>query len=255
MSMFSRQAYPRIMALRATSAGSWAILVSTLFAAALSSPPSWVVLVGACAFLVWIATAPCAISSFFVGMKRNLREQFARTRTTYVPWDVVRLAKKMNAPIPRQLKVITSNRTNAGTDGFTLLITSAMERELLTSAGKAVIAHELAHAKSRHSLKKALVVVVAGTVAWLFGEQFWALHEAIGIIMGVAAFLTLISFASPLVSRRMEYDADALASAVVGSRTMATTLQSLVPSERWDIESDSHPSIQARVQRLRRIGD
>ncbi|MDE2837610.1 MAG: M48 family metalloprotease [Chloroflexota bacterium] len=163
---------------------------------------------------------------------------------------MVGLARMMNSPIPREVQVSASNKLNAATDGFTLFITSGMERELLTSTGETTIAHELAHAQYHHSSKTSAVLAALVGVACLIGAPFSVLHILAAAVMGTLAFLTLTAFVLPLISRRMEYDADAKAAAVFGLGAMIATLQSLVPSEKWDLESDSHPSIRARVRRL-----
>ena len=156
----------------------------------------------------------------------------------------------MNSPIPREVQVIASSKLNAATDGFTLVITSGLERELLTSTGQTIIAHELAHAGYRHSVKTLVAVAALGVVACLPGAPFTAIHDWAAAVMGTLAFLTLMAFVLPLISRQMEYDADAKAATVFGPRAVITTLQSLVPSDKWDLESDSHPSVRARVRRL-----
>ena len=255
MGMFYRQAYSRIMALRATSAGSWAILVCTLFAAALGNPPSWITLVGGCAVFVWMATAPGTIMSYFAGMNWKLNWRMTQGSTIPTPWSVVRLARTMGAPIPCQVQVVASDQLNAATDGTTLFMTSAMERESLTRSGENIIAHELGHVKSGHPRKRTQVVIAVAVVSLLFGAPFLAVHEIMSAVMGVLAFLTLMALVSPLASRQMEYDADAEAAVVGGRTAMIAALLWLAPSEKWDLESDSHPSIQARVQRLRDAAD
>ena len=249
MGMYSPSTYARIIALRATNIASLGTWMCVVYLAPFN-PPGFAVLVGACALLIWIVTTPCAIRSFLPGIKQNFRLRFARKQTTYTPWSVVRLARMMNSPIPREVQVSASSKLNAATDDFTLFMTSGLERELLTSIGETTIAHELAHAEYRHSFKTLVAVVALAVVACLLGAPFSAIHDLAAAVMGMLAFLTLTAFVSPLISRQMEYDADAKAATVFGPRAMITTLQSLVPSEKWDLESDSHPSIRARVRRL-----
>ena len=112
------------------------------------------------------------------------------------------------------------------------------------------IAHELAHAAGHHSTKTLAVVAALAVIACLFGAPFSAIHYLATAAMGALAFLTLTAFVFRLVSRQMEYDADAKAATVFGPGAMIATLQFLVPSEQWGLESDSHPSIRARVRRL-----
>ena len=196
-------------------------------------------------------TVPYVIVLYITSIKLDFRWLLARKRTRRTPTSLTRLAKEMGAPLPRRTMLVTMDRPNAGTDGTTLFITSGMEPYLCTSVGEAVLAHELAHAKLRHHVKHLLVVEAVLLIAYLFGAQIWPLQNQIGAAMGVLAFLTLGAFVFPWVSRRMEYDADALACKVVGPTAMIGVLKVLVPTERWALESDSHPSAKARTQRLR----
>ncbi len=131
------------MALRTVSAGSLLVVMCALLTAPFI-PPSLTPVVAGCA-LTWMLTAPMVTALSVTSIKLDLRSLFARTRTTYTPWIVVRLAKRMGAPVPRKVQVVTSDRLNAATNGITLFITSAMEPELLTRTGEGAIAHELAH--------------------------------------------------------------------------------------------------------------
>ena len=119
-----------------------------------------------------------------------------------------------------------------------------------TSIGEAILAHELAHAKLGHFIKHLLAVAAVTNVSWLFAAQLSALGDATGAVVGVLAFITLQAFLIPLVSRKMEYDADALAVKVVEPSAMIEALKTVVPRERWELESDSHPSVRARIQKL-----
>ena len=48
-----------------------------------------------------------------------------RSDANYIySWSVVRLARMMNSPIPREVQISASNELNAATDDFTLFITS-----------------------------------------------------------------------------------------------------------------------------------
>ena len=146
--------------------------------------------------------------------------------------------------------MVAIDKPNAGINGTTLFITTGFEPYIGTNFGEAILAHELAHAKLRHFIKHALVVVGIATVSLVFTGQISALDDVTGLVVCVSAFTTLLAFVSPLVLRKMEYEADALAVKVVEPSAMIGALKAMVPAEEWDHESDSHPSVKARIQRL-----
>ena len=199
----------------------------------------------------WMLTMPWVFLQSISSCKPNLRWFLARKRTRETPRIVKTLAKEMGVSVPHRTKLVAMDKVNAATNGRTLFITNAFEPYLCTSIGEAVLAHELAHMKGRHNEKTLLVLIALLLISYLFAAQFAAIHSLIGIIMGVLAFLTLFVFVLPLVSRAMEYEADSLASKVVGPAAMMRALETFVPTERLVLESDTHPSASARIERLR----
>ena len=246
--MFTQQAYTWLTALRAISAVSLIVLICALLAEPYN-PLTLTTAVAVCT-LTWMLTAPWVAILYVAGIKLNLDWLLARKWTRRTPPSLARLSRAMGAPLPRRTKLVAIDKANAATDGTTLFITRGFEPYLGTSVGEAVLAHELAHMKSGHGLKHSLLIGAVLFSSWQFGAQFWAFHDVIGVAMGGFAFLTLGAFLFPLASRRMEYDADALACRVVEPAVMISALEILVPAERWVLESDSHPSVKARIQRL-----
>lgn len=126
----------------------------------------------------------------------------------------------------------------------------------------ALIAHELAHIRLRHLLKRSLIGG-AGACAWLGGilamrtvlglPLNWVLGLLLGMPLGLVLWLQWLS-------RRQEYEADALAVRTIGES--GPLIQGLIwleeitaplgvqSSSRLNNLFSGHPSVQERVSRL-----
>ena len=241
-----------VSVVRAISAGCFAIVMGALIINPYDPLGVITAFASVCA-AVWMFTAPGIALHYLSGFELGFGRPWTRKRTQPNPPVLSKLAKAMNAPLPHQTKLVPIDKPNAATNGTTLFITRGLEPYLEGCEGEAVLAHELAHAKLQHHNKDTLVVMGVGLIAYLFGAQFWEAHAFMGWFMGVLAFLTLGAVVFPFVSRRMEYDADALASTVVGPTSMIGALTTLVPRDKWAKESDSHPSVEARIRSLQSL--
>ena len=252
MNKFSKATYVWVMRVRAMSVGSLSFLMFALLADQYVPDPwrAYLVIGVTVGAAIWLLTAPSLTLLLFAGLRLDPRLFWARRRPLSTLPALTALAMRMHAPLPRTVKVVPTGKVNAGINGHSLFITKGLEPYLSTSVGEAILAHELAHAKYWHTYSLSFVVSVVGALSWLFGAQFWPSHNAIGLVMGALAFATLLAVAFPLVSRKMEYDADAKAAEIVGSDAMIAALKFIVSAEDWSLESDSHPSIKARIQRL-----
>ena len=110
------------------------------------------------------------------------------------------------------------------------------------------MAHEMGHLAGRHGVKMAIALYltmfcIIVTVA-MIDNYSWAVL--------VAVTLTFLPVFFPLFSRHLEYDADRRAAVVVGSGTMSHALRNIVDRPSLGIESDTHPSIEKRLARLRK---
>ena len=242
----------RLSVVRAISAGCLMIVMWALVANPYDPRGVITAFVSVCA-AVWMLTAPGVAVHYVANSKPDFRRLRASKWTRKTPPSLTWLSEAMDAPLPHHTKLVVREEPNAATDGNTLYINSGLEPDISSSVGEAVLAHELAHAKLQHYMKDMLVIGAVASIAYLFSAPFWEAHAAIGTFMGLLSFLTLGAFVFPLVSRRMEYDADALASSVVGTASMIRTLEVLIPQEKWAKESDSHPSGEARVRRLQSL--
>ena len=249
LSVFTYVTYTWVTVLRALSVGSLIFVLGTI----LTEPYITTQMnIAVAAFAsIWMLTMPWAIFHSIANCRPNLRLFLARKRARATPLIVKALAKEMGVSVPHRTKLVAMDKVNAATNGTTTFITSAFEPYLYTRIGEAVLAHELAHIKRQHNSKTLLLLLALFFISYVFAAQFAAFPNLIGIIMGVLAFLTLVVFVLPLVSRSMEYEADALASKVVGPAAMISALETLVPNERLVLESDTHPSASARIQRIR----
>ena len=241
-----------MMRLRGISACSLLLVLSVLLVGHLIPVPlhPYLALGFSVISAIWMLTAPLAMFPCVAGIRPSLRYLLARKRSLRTMPILVDIAEGMGASLPKAVKVVKSDKINAGMNAKTLFITEALEPFLWTRMGRAILAHELAHGRRRHTDILSLVLTAVLAISGLFGAQFWPLHNGIGFAMGFLAFLTLLSFALPVASRKMEYDADAIACESVGPKEMIGMLKAIVPFDSRDLETDSHPSIKARIQRL-----
>lgn len=116
--------------------------------------------------------------------------------------------------------------------------------KLETAERLALAAHELTHVKKNHyfiqfaGLPFILFIFVALTLRreldWIFGLVF------------IASFCMLF----PIVSRRMEYQADAGAASKTRIDVVISQLRKTEDPKRWGRETVTHPSTNSRVNRL-----
>ena len=146
------------------------------------------------------------------------------------------------------MKVLPGPHINAAVDGDTLYVTEGLRAGLWTRMAEGVIAHEMGHLAGKHHVKMAVTLWLSFSLiivtATLIGESSW------GVLMAVA--LTILPVSLPLLSRHLEYDADRRAASVVGTEAMSHALRTIADRPQWSEESDTHPSIERRLAKLRR---
>ena len=201
--------------------------------------------------LVWVFLLPFTASRF-VGrlVPTDLRGLWKpiRPREARVPRLAIAFAKRLGARPPKVMKVQPGSDFNASVNGKTLCVTEGLRAGMWTRTAEGIMAHEMAHLAGKHSLKMTAMVycaisLIIVTIA-LIGETSW------GIVLAVA--LTIVPVFFPLLSRHLEYDADKRAATLVGSEEMAHALRTVVDRPQWGVESESHPSIEKRLARLRK---
>ena len=227
-----------------------ALALAGVFTFAISNVGEWThgILLG---IMVWILLVPFTASRFVArSIPTNVTRlwKFTRLREEQVPHFAIDLAKKLGARPPKVMKVLPGSHFNAAVDGNTLYVTEGLKGCLRTRMAVGIIAHEMGHLAGKHGLKMLAMLylttfVIMVTVA-LIGESSWS--------MVLAVALTILPVSLPLLSRHLEYDADRRGASVVGTKAMAHTLRTMVDHPEWSRESDTHPSIERRLARLRK---
>ena len=222
------------------------------FALSRSNSWDWGTYLGAA---VWIATIFLPMCAF-MGMTvpdiladiRTIRTR-GRSREERVPEVVKRVAASLGVTPPRTMKVVPGLHYGAWVDKDTLWITEGLWACSWTSAAEGMFAHEMAHLSGGHSEKKdratlGLIVLIVVVVA-LIDNFNWAVWLAVA--------LTIWPLFMPILSRRLEYGADVQGASVVGVEGMSLSLRVLAERPRWNLELDTHPSIQKRLDNLKKL--
>lgn len=201
---------------------------------------------------------------------------------------VERLAKEAKIPKPK-LYLVKINVPNAFATGRSpkkgvVAVTSGLINSLDDDEIEGVIAHEIAHIKSRDTLTSAIAATIAGAISYIAYMAWWGAMASGERRGGNALLLPLVIFA-PLaatlvrlaISRGREYKADengslfskkplSLASALekISDSVKRNPIKGNVATSHLFIvnpfKSDSlsnlfstHPSVESRVQRLKEL--
>ena len=231
----------------------WVAFLSLIaFAFSQSNGWVWSIYLGV---VIWVATIPVTMSAF---MSRSLPEKFidirslwsgGRSRGVRVPEVVERMAARLGVDPPKSMRVVPGLHLNAWVNKDTLSITEGLRSCLWTPAADGILAHEMAHLSGKDCEKKtwasvglifSIILVVV-----LIDNFSWAVWSAVA--------LTIWPLFMPLLSRRLEYKADTRAANVVGVDKMSLSLRALDERSRWNLEHDSHPSTQKRLDNLKKL--
>ena len=231
----------------------WVAFLS-LIALAFSQSNGWVwgIYLGV---VIWVATIPVTMSAF---ISRSLPDILAdirglwsgrRSREERVPEVVERMAARLGVDPPKSMRVVPGLHLNAWVNKDTLSITEGLRSCLWTSAADGILAHEMAHLSGKDCEKKTWarvgllfsIILVVG----LIDNLSWAVWSAVA--------LTIWQLFMPLLSRRLEYKADRRGANVVGVEKMTLSLRALAERSQWNLELDSHPSIQKRLDNLKKL--
>jgi heat shock protein HtpX len=174
--------------------------------------------------------------------------------------------------------------TGARRDAALVAVSTGLLRRMRRDEVEAVLAHEVSHVANGDMITLALVqgvvnafvIALSRVVGWAVDRIVFRTEEGHGPAFFVTSLVAQLIFgllASPIVfwvSRQREYRADAGAARLVGSRPMIAALERLraarpgpLPDElaafgisgggrvRW---FSTHPSIEERIDALRRLG-
>jgi heat shock protein HtpX len=149
-----------------------------------------------------------------------------------LPWFydmVARLAERAQLPMPK-VYIIDSEQPNAFATGrnpenAAVAASTGLLRQLTTEEVAGVMAHELAHVKSRDTLTMTITATIAGAIGMLANMAMFAGHSnsenrsPLGPIAGILLMI-LAPLAAMLVqmaiSRTREYEADRMGAEIAG---------------------------------------
>ncbi len=138
---------------------------------------------------------------------------------------------------------------------FRIYVTEKLLSSLNTEELLAVLAHEVAHAQKKHTLKifmgSVLIVVLEVAVA-LFLLQKAGIVDSLIIAFSTAWFVDLFF---RTLNRRLEYEADLIGAKVAGKEAMIFALKKIGEISQntgSEILSD-HPLIENRIEKLNKI--
>ena len=228
-------------------------------------------------FFMVVATV-LVLASFFSHAISKLFNQFAPLDDGSLKDKIFVLAKEADYPIVRILVMDGSKRStklNAYFTGFgkskTIVLFDTLLEKMDEEEILAVLAHEIGHAKHKHTLR-GIPIAVMLAAAMLYIAQFFVGQPSISIAFGFqdvpnVAFGLYISLfiASPLLlvanlpltarMRKFEYVADAYAAQYAGADPMISALKKLARENFSNLTphplvvklTHSHPTISQRV--------
>jgi len=150
-----------------------------------------------------------------------------------------------------------ANAYQVGLKKFRIFITERLLSALEIEEIVGILAHEVAHAQRRHTLKifagGLFITIIEITIALLLLRKA-GIVDALIIAFGVAWFVDLLLRA---VNRKFEYEADLIGARIVGRDVMISALKKMSElsnskghtSKFSEVLSD-HPSIENRIKKL-----
>lgn len=109
----------------------------------------------------------------------------------------------------------------------------------------ATLSHEFTHEKKRHFLKTFISLVFALVLTAL------TMRRGLDLTWGIT-WIALFLAIFPHMNRKFECEADAEAASRTSVEDTISSLKKVTKKEHWDRESVTHPSINKRIQNLRR---
>lgn len=186
---------------------------------------------------------------------------------------ILTLAEKMDVKVEEMVllswkKLKVANALQVGSRRFSIYLSDYLVENLTPVQVEAIVAHELAHAKKRHSLKILLLILPLLLIGMNLMLQSWIMQSdprrSFFAIAGLAFLLPGNIMVAP-IQRRFELEADALSAEIMGApEPMISALNriaelNLIPRKYprfigWGLP---HPSIETRMEKIMtiQIGD
>ncbi len=111
----------------------------------------------------------------------------------------------------------------------------------------ALIGHEVTHIKQQHHLKMLFLTMVVPallTLPLMRAGTPRIVHDVVLYAMFFMIFL--------FISWHNEYDADAGAARIAGTKNTIALLRKIAPKRQWRYESETHPSVHSRILKLKK---
>jgi Zn-dependent protease with chaperone function len=128
-----------------------------------------------------------------------------------------------------------------------IVVGDKLLQRLGDGATTALVGHEITHLKRRHHIKM-LLWTIAVPALLTFPLIVVGSPGIVYDIVFYAAFFMVFLF----VSWHNEYDADAGAARIAGTKNTISLLKKIVPKGQWRHESETHPSVRSRILKLKR---
>lgn len=144
---------------------------------------------------------------------------------------------------------LRKNFNNAYANPLTMQIVvgDKLLQRLNDGALTALVGHEITHIKRHHHIKMLLWTMLVPAVLALPLMRLGTpriVHDVVLYAMFFIAFL--------FVCWHNEYDADAGAARIAGTKNMISVLKKIVPKGQWRHESETHPSVRSRILKLKK---
>ena len=112
----------------------------------------------------------------------------------------------------------------------------------------ALAAHELTHLKQNHWVRMFQLLVIVGLIVSLSLSLASGPAIVSNLICAAALMITFV-----FVNWRNEFAADRGAGIRIGKAATISLLQSIVPANQWQRESETHPSLSDRISKLQKM--
>lgn len=190
---------------------------------------------------------------FFGNLFEGLKMLFKSENS--VSWvdipEFKKLAKQMGIQLHKKQPFgIKKGLNNAYASYLTnqIILGEELLKKLRKKERLALASHEFTHLKGNHPIKMFYGLLIV----FLLTSLSLSLATPPTIVSNlIYAAIFVITFV--FISRLTEYTADAGAAKQIGKEPTISLLRKLVPSEQWDRESETHPSIRDRISKLQKM--
>ena len=178
-----------------------------------------------------------------------------------VPEEIVKLQKEMGVRI-KSLKVVDGLNTVCITLWKEVLVGRWILEALTRDEFKAVLAHEFAHQKGKHTIWRVLLTIPLFFIpifSWsnlcfpiLINRLFT--QVIITILACASIFAFMVVMMTP-IDWILELKADKTAAKYAGKENIKSALLKLTPKERLEQPTETHPSTMERIKHIEKLSN